>query len=110
MSLPKLTNNLFWQNRAFHVDIIGAGSGLQSQQNLIGLTPLLNQTATGMCFPGDQSPNFFWDVGVREDVSIANHGVNPSLTLRNSILSNAAGVAAVSGTGNIAPSSSPVIA
>ena len=34
-----MANNVFWQNRAFRVDIVGPGSGNQSQQNLIALTP-----------------------------------------------------------------------
>jgi hypothetical protein len=49
ISIPVLTNDLFWQNRAFHVEITVPGTGLQSQQNLVALIPALNQTSTGDC-------------------------------------------------------------
>ncbi len=55
--------HLFWQNRAFRVDIVGPGSGNQSQQNLIAMTPALNQTANGRCPAGAT----YWDIGVRTD-------------------------------------------
>jgi len=52
LSLPRALNDMFWQNRAFHVEITGAGTGLQSQQNLVSLLPMLNQAATGECAAG----------------------------------------------------------
>jgi len=43
---------MFWQNRAFHVEITGAGTGLQSQQNLVSLLPMLNQAGYRDCAAG----------------------------------------------------------
>lgn len=63
LSKPKMMNNLFWQNRTFSVNIIGTGTGNQSQQNLVALTPQLTQTATGACAEGAK----FWDIGLRTD-------------------------------------------
>ena len=63
LSLPVLTNDLFWQNRSFSVDIVGLGSGNQSQQNLIALKPLLHQDTTAACALGAS----YWDVGIRTD-------------------------------------------
>ena len=40
LSKPRMVNDLFWQNRSFSINIIGLGTGNQSQQNLIALTPL----------------------------------------------------------------------
>lgn len=113
VSLPKLVNDLFWQNRAFSVNVVDAngnvvsnqgtttptGTGLQSQQNLVALTPALNQTATGGCAPGAN----YWDVGFREDPNVGS----AKLVLTNSILTSAAGV---TGSGNIVPTASPVLA
>ena len=103
VSKPALTNDMFWQNRAFRVDIVSPGSGLQSQQNLIALTPALNQTATGQCTTGAN----YWDVGARGDVSPTDHSGGGQLTLNNSILTSAGGVL---GSNNFAPSGSPVVA
>jgi len=102
LSLPQLTNDLFWQNRAFHVEITGSGTGLQSQQNLVTLLPQLNQTVTGECAAGAS----YWDVGVRDDTGPTNHNGGGTLTLNNSILTNQAG--SVNGSNNRTPSSSPV--
>jgi hypothetical protein len=102
LSLPQLTNDLFWQNRAFHVEITGSGTGLQSQQNLVSLLPLLNQAVTGDCAAGAS----YWDVGVRDDTSSTNHNGGATLTLNNSILTSQAG--SVNGSNNRTPGSSPV--
>src|ERR1700674_4294511 len=82
VSKPVLTNNMIFQNRAFHVDIVGPASGLESQQNLVALTPLLNQAFTGHCPSGAN----YWDVGVRGDLSPTDHSGGSALTLNNSIL------------------------
>src|SRR5262249_33614938 len=63
LSKPKMINDLFYRNRYFAVNIIGMGTGNQSQQNLVALTPLLNQTATGSC----TNSNNYWDIGLRTD-------------------------------------------
>jgi hypothetical protein len=103
ISRPVLTNDMFWQNRAFHVDIVSVGSGLQSQQNLIALTPLLDQTVTGDCPAG--ASGSYWDIGVRGDTSPTNHGGGATLTLGNSILTSNTDY-----PGNVQPGASPVIA
>ncbi len=88
VSLPKLVNDMFWENRAFHVEMTNAagvplanqgstvpnGTGLYSQQNIITLLPEFTQTATGQCvnpvgkLNSDGSAlQLYWDVGVRMD-------------------------------------------
>ncbi len=104
ISLPKLENNLFWQNRAFHIEITGFGTGLQSQQHLVTLVPTLNQTSTGNCASGAN----YWDVGARGDISPADHSGGGTLSMSNSILTSLTG--GYTGNGNLAPSTSPVIA
>ena len=104
VSKPAMVNDMFWQNRAFHVDISGPGTGSQSQQNLITLTPTLNQTFTGQCAAGAS----YWDLGYRtDDVLSGRVPTGSTLTLNNSIMSS---TTSTSGSNNIVPSSSPVIA
>jgi hypothetical protein len=114
-SLPLMKNNMFWQNRAFHIVVGGFGPGLQSQQHLVTLVPALNQASTGACASGAA----YWDIGVRGDSSatsaiispaVGGNGVatNPTLGLSNSILTSFSG--RYSGNGNLAPGTSPVIA
>ena len=103
ISLPLLKNNMFWQNRAFHIEIIGFGTGLQNQQHLVTLMPTLNQAVTGDCASGAN----YWDVGVRGDTGPADHSGGGTLTMSNSIVTSLTGI---SGTANLAPSTSPVIA
>jgi hypothetical protein len=88
VSLPKLANDMFWQNRAFHVEMVDQngvplanqgsstpnGTGLQSQQNIIALLPEFTQTSTGQCVDPTGLKNsdgstlqLYWDVGVRMD-------------------------------------------
>ncbi len=94
VSKPNMVNNLFWQNRSFSVNVVDqfgnvvqgttnpTGQGLQSQQNLIALTPALVQKATGDCPAGAN----VWDIGLRTDD--VNGGTIPPATrlaLNNSI-------------------------
>lgn len=82
LSKPRMVNDLFWQNRAFRVDIVGTGTGNLSQQNLVALSPALTQTSTGQCPSGAN----YWDVGLRTDDLLA--GTVPTgtkLTLNNSL-------------------------
>jgi len=114
-SRPAIANDLFWENRAFHVDIASMGTGNQSQQNLIVFTPALNQTATGQCVtPPSGTTNFYWDVGLRTDD--VNSGAIPAgtrLAATTSIVTgNVTGgsvTSEVTGT-LVQPTSSPVIA
>ena len=85
VSKPTLVNNLFWQNRSFSVDIVGPGSTIQSQQNLVAMTPQLNQTTTGACPIGAN----YWDIGLRtDDVAAGLLNTNSNkLTIDHSIVS-----------------------
>ncbi len=88
VSLPHLVNDMFWQNRAFHVEMVDQngtplanqgsttpnGTGLQSQQNIIALLPQFTQKSTGQCVDPTGLKNsdgsnlqLYWDVGVRMD-------------------------------------------
>jgi uncharacterized repeat protein (TIGR01451 family) len=72
-SRPALTNNMFWQNRTFHVDLdtTTPNDGLTSQQNLVVIapgplgnnTPLASQLTSGACPTGAS----YWDIGLRTD-------------------------------------------
>jgi hypothetical protein len=124
-SIPVLTNDLFWQNRAFHVEIVGAGTTAgpspTSQQNLVAMIPVLNQTSTGFCATSGLAanltstiPTYYWDVGVRGDVTpndgagLSYNGTPVRLSLNNSILTPITGVT-YGGSGNRTPSTSPVL-
>ena len=95
LSKPRMINDLFWQNRSFSVDIVGSGTGNLSQQNLVALTPQLNQGFTGACLAagattdanGKAIPaNFYWDIGVRTDDIVAYPVLGAArLALTNSI-------------------------
>jgi hypothetical protein len=63
ISLPKIDNNLIWQNRAFHIEVGGFGTGAQNLQHIVTLVPQLTQNSTGECMPGV----YYWDIGVRGD-------------------------------------------
>ena len=75
VSLPLLTNDVLWHNRAFHVEVGALGTGLQEQQAVVTLVPALNQALTGACAtqgtdvgaPGSGGPVNYWDIGVRGD-------------------------------------------
>jgi hypothetical protein len=94
VSLPVLANNIFWQNRAFHVEVAPVTPG--SQQAVTTLVPSLNQPAatmisggvvtggSGACVPGAN----YWDIGVRGDTGPTNHGSGATLSPEYSILSS----------------------
>jgi len=76
-SFPLLYNNVFWQNRAFHIGVGPLGAGTLNQQNVVTLydgftanTPA-SQTFTGQC-PSDPSV-YYWDMGVRGDTGHIDH-------------------------------------
>src|SRR6185295_5966288 len=94
VSLPLLMNNVFWQNRAFHVEVGDLGTGQQRSEKVVTLVPSLNQTATGFCAavgqsngaPGSAGPVNYWDIGVRGDTGPTNHSSTYRLVPRFSIL------------------------
>jgi hypothetical protein len=101
-SRPALVNDLFWQNRSFHVELSTVGTGLQSQQNLVviapGLaantTPLASQTATGQCPTGAS----YWDIGLRTDdvnALLLSAAAN-KLVITNSILTGSGDISNLS--------------
>jgi hypothetical protein len=107
LSKPKMVNDLFWQNRSFSVSIVGLGSGTQSQQNLVALTPQLNQTSTGACAAGAN----YWDIGLRTD-DVASKVITTAsnkLTIDHSIVTNDQ-QSVLTQTAATAPNGSPVVA
>jgi hypothetical protein len=80
VSLPQISNDLFWQNRAFHVEIVDAngnpingtttanGTGLKSHQNIVALLPQFTQSYTGQCVTPPAGQELYWDLGVRMDL------------------------------------------
>jgi hypothetical protein len=81
VSLPQISNDLFWQNRAFHVEIVDqngnpidgsitnpSGTGLYSHQNIVALLPLFKQSYTGQCVAPPANQQLYWDLGVRMDL------------------------------------------
>ena len=84
-SNPLLENNLFWQNRAFNIQVGGVGAGVLNQQNLVALVPQLNQASTGAC----PTASNYWDIGVRGDTGPANHSSGLTLHPTFSILTDA---------------------
>jgi hypothetical protein len=97
VSLPLLYNDLFWQNRAFHITVGSFGPGTLSQQHLVTLVPTLNQTFEGQCVSGAS----YWDLGVRGDTGPTNHASGFTLNANYSLLTS--GGSSVTGTGNISP-------
>jgi hypothetical protein len=86
-SIPILYNDIFWQNRDFHISVGPLGTGTLNQQNVVALVPTLSQTATGQCV----STTNYWDIGVRGDTGPANHNSGLTLAPQASVLTNIAG-------------------
>jgi len=80
VSYPLLSNDVFWQNRDYHIAVGGRGPGTLNQQNLVSLyngstaTLAPSQTTTGVCTAAN-----YWDIGVRGDTGPGNH--NSTITL-----------------------------
>ncbi len=72
-SIPAIANDIFWQNRAFHITTSGG---------IVQLAPALNQTATGGCPTGAN----YWDIGAYNDTAANNHGSGVTLYPTYSIL------------------------
>ena len=89
VSDPLISNDVFWQNRAFHIGVTTGASGqLQNTVTLLNAitnTSITSQTSIGACVSGTNA----WDIGVRGDTGPGNHASGATLTPRFSILTNA---------------------
>jgi hypothetical protein len=96
-SNPVLDNNLFWQNRPFHITVPTPGTvGANTQtQSFVTIAPTVIQTSTGACGSGAS----YWDIGVLGDTSPTTH-VGGTLRPMYSILSSGS----YAGNGNQFPS------
>ena len=94
-SVPLLFNDLFYQNRTFHISVGSLGGGSLNQQNVVALLPTLNQATTGQCV-GTYPAAGYWDIGARGDTGPTNHSSGITLPLTYSDTT-----AAYAGTGNI---------
>jgi hypothetical protein len=103
ISLPLLTNDLFYQNRSFHIGVAPLlASG--TQQKVVTLYPTLDQgVVTGTCPasgtadpatstpPNNSASTVYWDLGVRGDTSTTpNSGSGFTLAPQYSVLTNVA--------------------
>ncbi len=90
VSYPLLSNDVFWQNRDYHIAVGGRGPGTLNQQNLVTLyngstaTPAPSQTTTGACTAAN-----YWDIGVRGDTGPGNHASTITLAPSFSVLTSA---------------------
>jgi hypothetical protein len=116
VSYPLLQNNVFWQNRAFKIEVGTLGAGQQNQQAVVTLVPTLNQTLTGACpatgtavpnVPASGGPVNYWDIGVRGDMAANTHASGFTLNPSNSILTSFSD--SYTGNGNLAPASPGVV-
>jgi hypothetical protein len=105
-SVPRLYNDLFWQNRSFYIGVGGLGAGTLNQQNVVALynafttTPAVSQpqaeattgTGGGFIVTGGTgacvSPASYWDIGVRGDTGPGNHTSGLTLAPTYSLLTN----------------------
>jgi hypothetical protein len=112
VSFPLLSNDVFWQNRAFYIGVGALGGGTLNQQNVVALYNAFTSTqaasqpsadattangngttttgGTGACV----TPASYWDIGVRGDSSPTTHESGVTLALDHSV------IAGYSGTGN----------
>jgi hypothetical protein len=93
-SYPVLTNDVFWQNRTFNIQVGSFGAGTLNQQHVVTLVPTLNQASTGACAGGN-----YWDIGVRGDTGPGNHSggqLNPTY----SVLTSTSGYGSTNSSGN----------
>jgi len=113
VSYPLLSNDIFWQNRSFHLEVGGTSSGgTDYLQSIVTLAPTLNQSSTpstatsvggvivtggtGACVNGAT----YWDLGVRGDTAPTNHSSGFTFAPTYSVLTDATGYPA----SNLAPS------
>jgi hypothetical protein len=89
VSIPRLDNDVIYQNRDFHISVGALGAGTLNQQNVVALLPTLNQTTTGQCASGA----IYWDLGVRGDTGPGNHSSTFTLAPTYSFLTSTSGYA-----------------
>src|SRR5438309_247761 len=70
-SIPILYNDIFWQNRDFHISVGPLGTGTLNQQNVVAPVPTLSQTATGQCV----SNTNYLDIGLRDATRPSNYSL-----------------------------------
>ncbi|HWI69075.1 MAG TPA: IPT/TIG domain-containing protein, partial [Nitrospiraceae bacterium] len=119
VSYPLLSNDIFWQNRTFHIEVGGTSTGgTDYLQSIVTLHPTLNQSSTpattgslggvivtggtGACVlsgTGSESPSY-WDLGVRGDTGPTNHSSGFTFAPTYSVLTDTTGYSA----SNMAPS------
>ncbi|PYU64574.1 MAG: hypothetical protein DMG49_26290, partial [Acidobacteria bacterium] len=85
-SYPELYNDVFWQNRSFHITVGAFGAGTLNQQHVVTLVPTLSQASSGQCVTSFPSGSY-WDIGVRGDTGPTNH-TGGQLAPRYSILTS----------------------
>jgi hypothetical protein len=82
VSIPVLANDIFYQNRTFHMSAAGSPA-------VVVLTPNLSQTATGSC-PTTGAPGStgggpqYWDIGVYGDSSVlggSGYALSPTYSI-----------------------------
>ena len=113
-SYPQLSNNVFWQNRAFYIGVGALGTGTLNQQHVVSLfnafgsTPAVTQptgdataaNGSGVIITGGTgactSPASYWDLGVRGDTGPTNHGSGLTLAPTYSVLTDITGYNGVS--------------
>jgi hypothetical protein len=113
VSLPLLTNDLFFRNRSFHIGVADLVAG--AQQKVVTLYPTLDQgivtgscpasggadPAGGLSPPNNSSAAVYWDIGVRGDASqTPNSGSGFRLLPNFSILTSTSGY---TGANNVQP-------
>ncbi len=100
-SVPKLYNDVFWNNRALMIGVGKLGTGFTNQQNTVAmLDPLFtgsgtpptaaSQAHTGAC---DDTHAAYWDIGVRGDTGPGNHASGGVLSPVYSVLTNTGSLA-----------------
>jgi hypothetical protein len=101
VSYPLLYNNVFWQNRSFHLEVGSLDTA--SLQSVVTLVPTLNQPSTaatapsingsivtggtGACVNGAS----YWDIGIRGDTGPTNHSSGFTLSPTFSVMTNTSG-------------------
>ena len=101
-SVPLLDNDLFWQNRSFHIATPTISGTTPSSSGPVQLVPALTQSATGTCPSGAT----YWDIGVYSDTAPTNHASGLTLNPQYSMFSAGQGYAS---NGNISPGSAGVV-